>query len=85
MYDYSNYRHMPSELKAQDAELHQKQLDALDRYDFAEALVLSQEQTALWENWNKQYAQEKESAGATDEGGHPRMMTDSEQEKQFKS
>lgn len=53
MYEYSNYRYMPIELKAQDEELHQKQLDALDRYDFVEALILLKQQTALRENWNK--------------------------------
>jgi hypothetical protein len=60
---------MPSELKAQDDDLHQKQLDALDRYDFVEALVLLKQQTALRENWNKQCMQTEELVGAIDKEG----------------
>lgn len=67
--DYSIWRPMPPELESQDRELHQKQLDALDRYDFGEALELSQQQTALRESWYEQCLQEHQnSSGSTGEG-----------------
>ncbi|WP_054943685.1 hypothetical protein [Paenibacillus ihuae] len=65
MYNYSILKSMPAVLQAQDDALHQEQLDALDRYDFAEALLLSQQQRMLREKWYIQFIQEQASSSVT--------------------
>jgi hypothetical protein len=62
------YRAMPPELMAQDEELNHKQMDALDRYDFAEALVLFHQQNALRDSWDMQVAQENELVSQSENG-----------------
>jgi hypothetical protein len=69
MYDFSKNQCMPIDLKIQDDELHQKQLDALDRYDFVEALVLLKQQATLRDNWNKLCVQTDELVGVIVKAG----------------
>lgn len=59
MNHYSNMTSMPAMLQAQDDALHQEQLDALDRFDFSAALVLSQQQRMLRESWYNQCIQKQ--------------------------
>jgi hypothetical protein len=51
MYDYRIWKPMPPVMQAQDDELHKKQLEALNRFDFEEATSLVRQQTALRNDW----------------------------------
>jgi hypothetical protein len=44
---------MPTEMKVQEEELHQKVLAAIDDGDFVKAHVLYKEQSSLWDEWYK--------------------------------